>query len=77
MGCFSYPFQYTLPQSLPGKNQIKHLVTVNKLYGKLLLGVFSKEDKEFGEKWKGAIKYRVKAEVDIPGTKHDLQASYK
>lgn len=53
MGCFSYPFQYTLPQSLPG--------------------VFSKEDKEFGEKWKGAIKYRVKAEVDIPGTKHDLQ----
>ena len=45
--------------------------------GFYLLGVFSKEDKEFGEKWKGAIKYRVKAEVDIPGTKHDMQASYK
>ncbi|XP_062517397.1 arrestin domain-containing protein A-like [Corticium candelabrum] len=53
MGCFAYPFQYTLPQSLPG--------------------VFSKEDKQHGEVWKAAIKYRVKAEVDIPGTKHDLQ----
>lgn len=38
-----------------------------------VLGVFSKEDKQFGDVWKGAIKYRVKAEVDIPGTKHDLQ----
>ena len=37
--------------------------------------MFSKEDKQHGEVWKAAIKYRVKAEVDIPGTKHDLQAS--
>eukprot|EP00118_Oscarella_pearsei_P024949 m.307188 g.307188 ORF g.307188 m.307188 type:complete len:359 (+) comp41998_c0_seq1:224-1300(+) len=53
MGCYCYPFQYHLPQGLPG--------------------VFGKKDKRaFDEKWHAKVNYTVKAEVDIPGTKHDL-----
>jgi len=37
-----------------------------------LPGIFREEGAQFGCKWKGKIEYKVKAVVDLPGTKHDL-----
>ncbi|XP_065193335.1 arrestin domain-containing protein A-like [Sycon ciliatum] len=56
-GQYSYPFQYSLPQNLPG--------------------VFKKEvkNRSSGSNWEATIKYKVKAEVDIPNTKHDLKVN--
>ncbi|XP_065837091.1 arrestin domain-containing protein A-like [Oscarella lobularis] len=52
MGSYSYPFQYHLPQGLPG--------------------IYRMKGKHFEQHWTAKINYVVKAEVDIPGTKHDL-----
>ena len=43
----------------------------------LCAGVFKKEvkNRSSGSNWEATIKYKVKAEVDIPNTKHDLKVS--